>query len=129
VTAAPLPSPAVDQPDFDAVASMGSVDPTPVAAEPQELSQSTPFRPNPPDVVVGDETHSSLAGVGSAHDPAPVDAAVAATDDIDVGALFINSLQLPLQESLLHTPPRRRAARREPASLSSFPRPQPGEAS
>jgi hypothetical protein len=46
--------------------------------------------------MVGDEMHSSLAGVGSAHDPAPIDVAVAATDDIDVGALFINSLELPL---------------------------------
>jgi hypothetical protein len=42
------------------------------------------------------------------------DAAVTATDNIDAGALFISSLQPPLQESLLYTPPRRR---REPASL------------
>jgi hypothetical protein len=38
VTAAPLPPLAVDQPDFDAVAPMESVEPTPVAAEAQELS-------------------------------------------------------------------------------------------
>jgi hypothetical protein len=72
VTAAPLPQPAVDQPDFNAVAPTGSVELTPVAAEAQELSQTTPPRANPPDVMVGDETHSSLAGVGSAHLPTPL---------------------------------------------------------
>jgi hypothetical protein len=51
----------------------------------------------------------------SVQDPTSIDDAVAASDDIDVRALFINSLRLPLQESLLHTPPR--AACQEPASL------------
>jgi len=47
---------------------------------------------------------------------APVDAAVAAPDNIDAADLFFDSLRLPLQ-GLLHTPPRPRAARQEPASL------------
>jgi hypothetical protein len=91
----------------------------------------------PPPVLATPSTSACL-GVGHAEDPmvvevaaslhvfqsanapsmaSPSDDAVAASDDIDVGALFINSLRLPLQESLLHTPPR--AARQEPASLVS----------
>jgi hypothetical protein len=70
-----------------------------------------------------DDDGASLSAVARAftaqdtvHDPTSVDAAVAVTDDIDTEALF-NSLWLPLQESLLHTPLRPRAARRDPASL------------
>lgn len=38
-------------------------------------------------------------------------------NDVDPRSLFIDSLQLPLSETLVHTPPRQRAARREPTSL------------
>jgi hypothetical protein len=36
----------------------------------------------------------------------------------DPGTLFVNSLQLPLPEVLVHTPPRSRRARREPDSVA-----------
>jgi hypothetical protein len=54
------------------------------------------------------EVAASLPVFQSADAPSmasPSDDTVAASDDIDVGALFINSLWLLLQESLLHTPP------------------------
>jgi hypothetical protein len=71
-----------------------------------------------------DDDNASLSAVAReftaqdiVHDPTSIDAAVAISDNSDTGALFINSLRLLLQESLLHTPPRPRAARQEPASL------------
>jgi hypothetical protein len=36
---------------------------------------------------------------------------------VDAGAIFINAVKLPLQESLLQAPPRPRARRREPQGV------------
>jgi hypothetical protein len=69
--------------------------------------------------TVAPATTPSVAPVvpAAAADPNAAVGDGAATVDTDAGALFINSLLLPLQESLLHTAPCPLAARREPASL------------
>lgn len=60
---------------------------------------------------------ASVAPANAANpSPAVGDGAATVDYDTDAGALFINSLLLPLQESLVCTVPRPRTARREPAS-------------
>jgi len=85
------------------------------AAHPSIVSAVAADNRSPPRMVeldFADAEASRAVGV----DP-PVEAMIPAFDNIDVGALFINSLRLPLEESLLHMPPHRRGVRQEPASL------------